>query len=144
MYVSYCKDGAMDLQGLFWEHLCMIACLLGVLCTRFVWVCFSYKPYFFSQRIIFFSHTKSVNSTFSHGLSAKQAQVNMMNHAQVIKQSMFVLVDVSFFVLGSGLFFNNFQNIFILWVDSGYNDWITSYTIRLSSLDSKIFVFYFL
>ena len=26
----------------------------------------TYKPYFFSQRIIFFSHNKSVNSTFSH------------------------------------------------------------------------------
>ena len=34
------------------------------------------KSYFFSQRTIFFSHTKSANSTFSHGLSAKQAQTN--------------------------------------------------------------------
>jgi len=42
----------------------------------FVWVCLAYKPYFFSQRTIFFSHTKSANSTFSHGLSAKQAQTN--------------------------------------------------------------------
>ena len=31
----------------------------------------AYKPYFFSQRIIFFSHNKLANSTFSHGLSAK-------------------------------------------------------------------------
>ena len=32
----------------------------------------AYKPYFFSQRTIFFSHNKSANSTFSHGLSAKR------------------------------------------------------------------------
>ena len=32
----------------------------------------AYKPYFFSQRTVFFSHNKSVNSTFSHGLSAKR------------------------------------------------------------------------
>ena len=32
----------------------------------------AYKPYFFGQRIIFFSHNKSTNSTFSHGLSAKR------------------------------------------------------------------------
>ena len=36
----------------------------------------AYKPYFFSQRIIFFSHNKSANSTFSHDLSVKQAQTN--------------------------------------------------------------------
>jgi len=41
-----------------------------------VWACLAYKPYFFSQQIIFFSHTKSANSTFSHDLSAKQAQIN--------------------------------------------------------------------
>jgi len=35
-----------------------------------------YKPYFFSQRTIFFSHNKSANSIFSHGLSAKGAQIN--------------------------------------------------------------------
>jgi hypothetical protein len=27
----------------------------------------SYKPYFFSQQTVFFSHSKSANSTFSHG-----------------------------------------------------------------------------
>jgi len=32
----------------------------------------AYKPYFFSQRTIFFSHNKLANSTFSHGLSAKR------------------------------------------------------------------------
>ena len=32
----------------------------------------AYKPYFFSQRTIFFSHNKSANSTFSHDLSAKR------------------------------------------------------------------------
>jgi len=26
----------------------------------------AYKPYFFSQRTVFFSHNKSANSTFSH------------------------------------------------------------------------------
>ena len=31
-----------------------------------------YKPYFFSQRTIFFSHNKSANGTFSYGLSAKR------------------------------------------------------------------------
>jgi len=45
----------------------------------FVWACLAYKPYFFSQRTIFFSHTKSANSTFSHGLSAKQAKTNRAN-----------------------------------------------------------------
>ena len=39
----------------------------------FVW---AYKPYFSSQRTIFFSHNKSANSIFSHGLSAKGAQIN--------------------------------------------------------------------
>jgi len=28
----------------------------------------AYKPYFFNQRTLFFSHNKSTNSTFSHGL----------------------------------------------------------------------------
>ena len=32
----------------------------------------AYKPYLFSQRTIFFSHNKSANSSFSHGLSAKR------------------------------------------------------------------------
>ena len=32
----------------------------------------AYKPYFFSQRTVFFSQNKSANSTFSHGLSAKR------------------------------------------------------------------------
>ena len=32
----------------------------------------AYKPYFFSQRTVFFSHNKSANSAFSHGLSAKR------------------------------------------------------------------------
>ena len=34
----------------------------------------AYKPYFFSQRIVFFFHIKLVNSTFSHVLSAKQTE----------------------------------------------------------------------
>ena len=32
----------------------------------------TYKLYFFSQRIIFFSYNKSVNSIFNHGLSVKR------------------------------------------------------------------------
>ena len=40
--------------------------------TDYCPVCLAYKPYFFSQRTIFFSHNKSANSTFSHGLSTKQ------------------------------------------------------------------------
>ena len=32
----------------------------------------AYKLYFFSQRIVFFSHNKSANDTFSYGLSAKR------------------------------------------------------------------------
>jgi len=32
----------------------------------------AYNPYFFSQRTVFFSHNKSANGTFSHGLSAKR------------------------------------------------------------------------
>ena len=32
----------------------------------------AYKLYFFSQRIIFFSHNKSANNIFSYGLSAKR------------------------------------------------------------------------
>ena len=43
------------------------AMALTGICNRTVRL--SYKPYFFSQRIIFFSHNKSVNS---HGLSAKR------------------------------------------------------------------------
>ena len=39
---------------------------------RFRPVYLAYKPYFFSQRTVFFSHNKSTNSTFSHGLSAKR------------------------------------------------------------------------
>ena len=31
-----------------------------------------YKSYFFNQRIVFFSHNKSANGTFSHGLSTKR------------------------------------------------------------------------
>ena len=34
----------------------------------------------FLARTVFFSHTKSVNSTFSHGLSTKQAQANRADH----------------------------------------------------------------
>ena len=45
---------------------------------------FAYKPYFFSQRTIFFSHTKSANNTFSNGLSAKQAQANKTAFGNVL------------------------------------------------------------
>ena len=39
----------------------------------------SYKLYFFSQRIVFFSHNKSVNGTFNHGLSAKQTAQRILS-----------------------------------------------------------------
>jgi len=32
----------------------------------------SYEPYYFSERIVSFSHNESANSTFSHGFSVKQ------------------------------------------------------------------------
>ena len=41
----------------------------GNIFTIFAWAYLTYKSYFFSQRTIFFSHTKSANSTFSHDLS---------------------------------------------------------------------------
>jgi hypothetical protein len=34
----------------------------------------SYKPYFFNERTLFFSHNKSANNTCSHGLSAKRTE----------------------------------------------------------------------
>jgi len=40
-----------------------------VFATIYGLVRLAYKPYFFNQRTIFFSHNKSVNSTLSHGLS---------------------------------------------------------------------------
>ena len=40
----------------------------------------AYKPYFFSQRTVFFSHNKSANSTFSHGLSAKRTGHEVYNY----------------------------------------------------------------
>jgi hypothetical protein len=35
----------------------------------------SYKPYFFSERTVFFSHNKSANNTSNHGLSAKRTKL---------------------------------------------------------------------
>ena len=46
----------------------LAVCSLSKICP----VRWAYKPYFFSQRIIFFSHNKSTNSTFSHDLSASK------------------------------------------------------------------------
>jgi len=34
----------------------------------------AYKPYFFGQRTVFFSHNKAANGTFSHDLSAKRTE----------------------------------------------------------------------
>ena len=48
-------------------------------------VCLIYKPYFFNQRTIFFSHNKLVNSTFSHGLSAKR--IGLITFILVISSS---------------------------------------------------------
>jgi len=39
-----------------------------------------YKPYFFNQQTIFFSHIKLANDTFSYDLSAKQTQTNRANN----------------------------------------------------------------
>ena len=43
-------------------------------CSDYRPVRLAYKPYFSSKRIIFFSHNKSTNSTFSHSLSAKRTR----------------------------------------------------------------------
>ena len=64
----------LDLGALSW-HLPFSRTTLWII-VMFVWAYLAYKLYFFSQRIVFFSHTKSANSTFSHSLSAKQAQTN--------------------------------------------------------------------
>jgi len=48
----------------------------------------AYKLYFFSQRTIFFSHNKSANNTFNHGLSAKRAgQCEVMTLKKLVKPS---------------------------------------------------------
>jgi len=39
----------------------------------------AYKPYFFSQRTVFFSHNKSINSTFSHVLSTKRTDHSLVD-----------------------------------------------------------------
>jgi hypothetical protein len=40
----------------------------------------SYKLYFFSKQIVFFSHNKSANNTFSHGFSAKRTWPKQVYH----------------------------------------------------------------
>jgi hypothetical protein len=45
------------------------SCVSGMLLEP---VRFAYRPYFFSERIIFFSHNKLVNNTFQLGFSAKR------------------------------------------------------------------------
>ena len=53
--------------------------------SLFAWSYLAYKSWLLCQRIIFFSHTKPANSTFSHSLSAKQAQTNRaLDHSQVV------------------------------------------------------------
>ena len=61
-------------------------------CALFVWACLAYKSYFFNHRIIFFSHTKPVNSTFSHDLSTKQAQINRALHPPSAYGDLFIQI----------------------------------------------------
>jgi len=76
-----------DRNYLMFSYLAQDSChqigeqLSTLTCDKFRPVRF-YKPYFFSQRTIFFSHTKSANSTFSHASSAKQAQTNKATFEQ--------------------------------------------------------------
>ena len=49
-----------------------MGCIHYLVGSNYRLICLAYKPYFFSQWTIFFSHDKSANSTFRHGLSAKR------------------------------------------------------------------------
>ena len=58
----------------------------------------AYKPYFFSQRIVFFSHNKSANNTFGHGLSTKRTWhiIDIETHdVYIYVQLWFVIVQNS-------------------------------------------------
>ena len=43
----------------------------------------SYEPYYFSERTVFFSHNKSINSAFSHGFLAKRSDLSVLAFAEV-------------------------------------------------------------
>jgi hypothetical protein len=49
-------------------------------------VCSFYKPYFFSERTVFFFHNKSANSAFSHDVSAKRTELNCLGVACLLKK----------------------------------------------------------
>ena len=51
----------------------------------------AYKPYFFSQRIVFFSHNKSDKSTFRHGLSAKRTGQMYTKHMSLKSKPIFTI-----------------------------------------------------
>ena len=51
----------------------------------------AYKPYFFCQRIWFFSHNKSTNSTFGHILSAKRNEKKQ--GSDKLKLASLIIVD---------------------------------------------------
>jgi len=44
----------------------------------------SYEPYFFSERTVFFSHNKSENNTFQHGLSTKRTGPEWSNKGNFV------------------------------------------------------------
>ena len=83
-YIKVALKNIIMLNTLSQEEICSTQLSAGsanntMPTALFVWACLAYKPYFFSQRTVFFFHTKSANSTFSHGLSVKQAQAKRAN-----------------------------------------------------------------
>ena len=58
------KRGAADRPPYHMAYICIII-------VTFVWLI---NRIFFRQRILFFSHNKSINSTFSYDLSAKRTE----------------------------------------------------------------------
>ena len=83
-YLLRCMTRIYEILGYFDKHYhsfryaitLTVPCNIKLLFVLFVWAYLAYKPYFFNQRTVFFSHNKSTNSTFSHDLSAKQTQAN--------------------------------------------------------------------
>ena len=86
-------------------HHCIALIIEDSLLTYLRPVRLAYKPYFFSQRTVFFSHNKSANSTFSHGLSAKRIGRLLVNKqsntSYVLKASPRRLGEESFWASGS-------------------------------------------
>ena len=61
---------------------------------NFCHVRLAYKPYFFSQRTIFFSYNKSVNSTFSHSLSIKQRRQLLHPNTCLAREIYYLVIEV--------------------------------------------------